>query len=215
MKLPRAQFITSATKIENCPPPDGRPEFAIVGRSNVGKSSLINTVANQKGLAKTSRTPGRTQLINFFDFGPFVMVDLPGYGYAKVSQTTQAYWRRELSRFLRERPTLMGVVHLMDARRPLQENDRQMREFLLEAEVPLLVVLTKVDDVKQGDLVKAVRLVREETDQDPILFSSKTGRGKKELLNALVEGAPGDEEQGSDEADEMGVEEIEDAAGED
>lgn len=215
MKLPQARFITSATKIENCPPSDGRPEFAVVGRSNVGKSSLINTLAHQKTLAKTSRTPGRTQLINFFDFGPFVLVDLPGYGYAKVSHSTQDYWRRELSRFLKNRPALMGVVHLMDARHPLQENDRQMREFLLEAEVPLLVVLTKVDDVKQGDLAKAVRMVREETDQDPILFSSRSGRGRKELLTTLVHGAPEEEELGSDEADEMGVEEIEDAAGDD
>lgn len=213
MKLPQARFITSATKLENCPPPDGRPEFAVVGRSNVGKSSLINTLAHQKSLAKTSRTPGRTQLINFFDFGPFVLVDLPGYGYAKVSHTTQAYWRKELSRFLRDRPTLQGVVHLMDARHPLQENDRQMREFLLQAEVPLLVVLTKVDDVKQGDLAKAVRLVREETDQDPILFSSRTGKGRKELLSALVQGAPEDEEQGAEEADGMGIEEIEEPAG--
>ena len=193
MKIPQAQFITSATQLENCPTFDGRPEFAVVGRSNVGKSSLINTLANQKGLAKTSRTPGRTQLINFFDFGPFILVDLPGYGYAKVSHSQQAHWRRELSRFLRDRPTLQGVVHLMDARHPLQENDRQMREFLLSHEVPLLVVLTKVDDLKQGELVKNVRKVREETDQDPILFSSKTGKGRKELWSALSEGAPEEE----------------------
>lgn len=211
MKLPQARFITSATKLENCPEFGGMPEFAVVGRSNVGKSSLINSLAFQKGLAKTSRTPGRTQLINFFDFGPFVLVDLPGYGYAKVSHSTQDYWRKELSRFLRERPTLQGVVHLMDARHPLQENDRQMRDFLLQHDVPLLVVLTKIDEVKQGDLIKNVRKVREETDQDPILFSSKNGRGRKELLAMLVKGAPDDE--GTDEADEMGVEEIEDAAG--
>jgi GTP-binding protein len=215
MKLPQARFITSATKLENCPPSTGRPEYAVVGRSNVGKSSLLNTLAHQKALAKTSRTPGRTQLINFFDFGPFVFVDLPGYGYAKVSHAKRDYWSKELARFLRDRPTLQGVVHLMDARHPLQENDLQMREFLLQVEVPLLVVLTKVDDVKQSDLAKAVRLVRETTDQDPILFSSKTGRGRKELLSILVKGAPESEEEEDGFEDEapMGIEEIEEPAG--
>lgn len=190
MKLPPARFITSATQIENCPPNDGRPEYAIVGRSNVGKSSLINAIANHKGLAKTSRTPGRTQLINFFDFGPFVVVDLPGYGYAQVSKTQQAHWRKELSRFLRERESLMGVVHLMDGRHPLTENDSEMRDFLLSHDLPVLVVLTKVDNVKQNDMAKAVKKVQEETGQDPILFSSKSGRGKRELLTALTHGAP-------------------------
>lgn len=187
MSLPQAKFITSATNLEQCPD-FGRPEYAVVGRSNVGKSSLINTIANQRALARTSRTPGRTQLINFFDFGPFVLVDLPGYGYAKVSKTQQAYWRKELSRYLRERKALAGVIQLMDARHPLQENDRQMMEFLLAHEVPILIVLTKVDDVKQGELVKSVRLVTEAIGDAPLLFSSKTGRGKKELLKSLVDG---------------------------
>ena len=189
MKLPAARFITSAARLEQCPPID-RPEYAIVGRSNVGKSSLINSLANQAGLAKTSRTPGRTQLIKFFDFGPFVIADLPGYGYAKVSKTQQAYWMRELSRYLRDRPSLKGAVHLMDARHPLQENDRQMREFLLTHELPIVVVLTKADDAKQAELAKAVKMIEEATGQDPILFSSRTGRGKNELLKALAEGAP-------------------------
>lgn len=188
-KLPPARFITSAAKLEQCPQ-FGRPEYAVVGRSNVGKSSLINVLAQQKSLAKTSRTPGRTQLINYFDFGPFLLADLPGYGYAKVSKGQQDHWRRELSRYLERRDALAGVVHLMDARHPLTENDREMREFLLRHEIPLLVVLTKVDDVKQGDLARATRLVEDETQQDPILFSSKTGRGRKELLALLSKGSP-------------------------
>lgn len=195
MKIPQAKFITSATQLENCPKGDGRPEYAVVGRSNVGKSSLINTLANQKALARTSRTPGRTQLINYFDFGPFLLIDLPGYGYAQVSKTVQARWQKELSRFLQGREQLMGVVHLMDARHPMQANDMEMRDFLLQHEVPLLVVLTKVDDLKQGDLIKTVRKVEEAIEQAPILFSSKTGRGRKDLWRALSQGAPEEEER--------------------
>jgi GTP-binding protein len=205
-KLPPARFITSAAKLEQCPRFEHH-EFAVVGRSNVGKSSLINTLANQKSLAKTSRTPGRTQLINYFDFGPFLLADLPGYGYAKVSKTQQDHWRKELSRYLEKRENLAGVMHLMDARHPLTENDREMREFLLQHQLPILVVLTKVDDVKQGDMAKALKLVTETTDQDPVLFSSKTGRGKKELLTLLSKGAPEEAEavdSGSDEAPDAG-----------
>ncbi len=189
MKYPPAQFVVSASKLEECPY-FGRPEYAIVGRSNVGKSSLLNTLAGQKALARTSRTPGRTQLINYFDFGPFLLADLPGYGYAHVSKTQLAHWRTQLARYLEQRENLMGVIHLMDARHPLQENDKEMRDFLLTHEMPLLVVLTKVDDVKQGDLLRATKLVSEVTGQQPILFSNRTGRGRKELLKAIAEGAP-------------------------
>jgi GTP-binding protein len=188
-KFPPAKFVTSAAKLEQCPRFD-RPEYAVVGRSNVGKSSLINTLAHQKGLAKTSRTPGRTQLINYFDFGPFLLADLPGYGYAHVSKAQLAHWRAELSRYLQHRDSLSGTLHLMDGRHPLTENDREMRTFLLKHDLPILVVLTKVDDVKQGDLIRAVALVQAETGQDPILFSSRTGKGRKELLSLLAQGSP-------------------------
>lgn len=199
MKLAPAKFITTAMKLEECPD-FGRGEFAVVGRSNVGKSSLINALANQKTLARVSKTPGRTQGINYFDFGAFLIADLPGYGYAQVSQAMQARWRRELSRYLSGRQALQGVLHLMDARRPLQDNDRQMREFLMAHDVPLVIVLTKVDDVKQGDLAKAVKMVVEETGQDPILFSARTGRGKKELIRAMTTEAP---ETAGDDEDEV------------
>ena len=201
MKLPPAKFITTAMKLEECPD-FGRGEFAVVGRSNVGKSSLINALANQKTLARVSKTPGRTQGINYFDFGAFLLADLPGYGYAAVSQAMQARWRRELSRYLSGREALQGVLHLMDARRPLQENDMQMREFLMAHNVPLLVVLTKVDDVKQGDLARATKKVAEVTGQDPILFSARTGRGKRELLRAMTSETPDVEGADEDEGEE-------------
>lgn len=195
----KAHFVTTAMTLEGCPP-FGRDEFAVVGRSNVGKSSLINTLAHQKGLARISKTPGRTQGINYFDFGPFLIADLPGYGYAKVSQVMQAKWRRELSRYLTGRETLRGVLHLMDARHPLQANDLQMRAFLLEHGIPLMIVLTKADELKQAEQAKACRRVEQETGQEPVLFSSRTGRGRKELLRTLVHDAPDRE----DEADEHG-----------
>ncbi|MEB3330329.1 MAG: ribosome biogenesis GTP-binding protein YihA/YsxC [Candidatus Sericytochromatia bacterium] len=185
----RASFVTTAMTLEGCPP-FGRSEFAVVGRSNVGKSSLINTLAHQKGLARISKTPGRTQGINYFDFGAFLIADLPGYGYAKVSQAMQAKWRRELSRYLAGRETLQGVMHLMDARHPMQPNDMQMREFLLEHGIPLMVVLTKADELKQAEQTRVCRRVEEELGQEPVLFSSRTGRGRKELLRTLTHEAP-------------------------
>jgi GTP-binding protein len=197
MKTPQARFITSASRIEECPRFETQ-EYAVVGRSNVGKSSLLNALANQKSLARTSHTPGRTQLINYFDFGPFMIADLPGYGYAQVSKAQQAHWRRELARYLKQRDSLAGVMHLMDARHPLQPNDLEMREFLLAYEVPLLVILTKVDAVKQADLAKAVHQVEEATEQIPILFSSRTGRGRQELWRSLVQGAPETDDEGTE-----------------
>lgn len=187
---PIARFITSASKLEQCPDFAGRPEFAIVGRSNVGKSSLINALAKQEGLAITSRTPGRTRLINFFDFHKFILADLPGYGYAKVSKTEQAKWQLELSRYLAQRESLHGVVHLMDARHPLTANDLEMRAFLIEHGLPILVVLTKADDTKQGERVKAVAKVREATGQEPLLVSARSGKGRDELFRMLRDGAP-------------------------
>ncbi|MEB3223167.1 MAG: ribosome biogenesis GTP-binding protein YihA/YsxC [Candidatus Sericytochromatia bacterium] len=185
----RAKFVTTAMTLEGCPH-FGRSEFAVVGRSNVGKSSLINTLAHQKGLARISKTPGRTQGINYFDFGPFLIADLPGYGYAKVSLAMQARWRRELSRYLGGRDTLQGVLHLMDSRHPMQPNDMQMREFLLEHGIPLMVVLTKADELKQAEQTRVCRQVEEALGQEPVLFSSRTGRGRKELLRTLTHDAP-------------------------
>ena len=202
MKIKPVRFVTTAMTLEGCPV-FGRDEFAVVGRSNVGKSSLINTLAGQKNLARISKTPGRTQGINYFDFDKFLLADLPGYGYASVSLAMQARWRKELSRYLAGRDTLRGVLHLMDARHPLQPNDLQMREFLLEHEVPLVVVLTKVDDVKQAELHRTVQRVQEATDQEPYLFSSRTGRGRKEVLRALIQG-PGEEPDADVEVSDTG-----------
>jgi GTP-binding protein len=183
----RVEFITSAAQLEQCPQLN-KPEIAIVGRSNVGKSSLINTLANRQGLARTSRTPGRTQLINFFDFPRFILADLPGYGYAKVSKTQQAHWRKELSRYLSKRKSLFGVIHLMDSRHPLLENDLEMRAFLESHEIPILTVLTKVDDLKQGELAKNRQKVENHLEQEVLLFSSKNGRGKQELISTILDG---------------------------
>jgi GTP-binding protein len=210
----RAQFVTTAMTLEGCPH-FGRSEYAVVGRSNVGKSSLINTLAHQKGLARISKTPGRTQGINYFDFGRFLIADLPGYGYAKVSLAMQAKWRRELSRYLAGRETLQGVMHLMDARHPMQPNDMQMREFLLEHGIPLMVVLTKADELKQAEQTRVCRRVEEELGQEPVLFSSRTGRGRKELLRTLTHEAPTREQLTEEEGEFEDASEDDDFASED
>ncbi len=157
-------------------------------------NSLINTLANQNGLARISKTPGRTQRINYFDFGRFLLADLPGYGYAKVSKTVLAHWQKELGRYLLGRQSLLGVIHLMDARHPLQDNDRQMRDYLLSHGVQIVSVLTKIDELRQSDQAKAAKSVLDGTGAGPVMFSSRSGRGKRELLSLLANGPTDDDD---------------------
>ena len=128
MKQLNANFIVSAEKLSQCPPLQF-PEFPMLGRSNVGKSSFINALANNKKLAKTSNTPGKTRLINFFNFSDiFTIADLPGYGYAKVSKEAQARWQKYLEEYLLNREQIRTLIQLVDARHDVQKNDIQMRE---------------------------------------------------------------------------------------
>ena len=128
MKQLNANFIVSAEKLSQCPPLQ-LPEFPMLGRSNVGKSSFINALANNKKLAKTSNTPGKTRLINFFNFSDiFTIADLPGYGYAKVSKEAQARWQKYLEEYLLNREQIRTLIQLVDARHDVQKNDIQMRE---------------------------------------------------------------------------------------
>jgi GTP-binding protein len=148
MQIHRAEFVTSAVAPSGYPPPD-RPEIAFAGRSNVGKSTLINALCGRKGLAKVSQTPGKTRLINFFDIEDrFYLVDLPGYGYAKVAKTEQASWAPMLEEYLASRETLAGVVLLIDFRRGLLDIDRQLVDFLTAYGRPLVLVFTKADKLK-------------------------------------------------------------------
>ena len=147
----KAVFTQSAPSIRECPPEEG-VEVAFAGRSNAGKSSAINALTNNGKLARTSKTPGRTQLINFFDLSTSQrLVDLPGYGYAKVSREMKEQWQRYLSEYLRTRKCLKGLVLLMDIRHPLQEFDTTMLNWAAEANMPVHILLTKADKLSRGN----------------------------------------------------------------
>jgi GTP-binding protein len=158
-----AHFLTAATRIEQAPPDTGR-EVAFVGRSNAGKSSAINTLCHQKALARTSKTPGRTQQLIFFELDDERrLVDLPGYGYARVSEAVKLEWQAQLARYLELRASLAGLVIVQDIRRPLEEFDRQMLGWGLRRGLPILALLTKADKLKRGGVAAAVAQVRRET----------------------------------------------------
>jgi GTP-binding protein len=153
------RFLFSAPDLKQLPPDHGR-EVAFVGRSNVGKSSALNVLTGQKSLARISKTPGRTQLINFFQIEPErFLVDLPGYGYAKVPETMRRQWQRMLSGYLEQRRSLQGVFLLMDTRHPLTELDRQMLDWCDFHELPAHVLLTKADKLKRGPAAAALQQV--------------------------------------------------------
>ncbi|MGB1402431.1 MAG: ribosome biogenesis GTP-binding protein YihA/YsxC [Porticoccaceae bacterium] len=163
-----AEFLTSAPTIKQCPADSGC-EVAFAGRSNAGKSSAINALTRQKGLARTSKTPGRTQLINFFQLSHNKrLVDLPGYGYAKVPKAMKAEWDRHLADYLQMRNCLTGLILLMDIRHPLQEYDQQMLNWAAQASLPVHILLTKADKLKRGPAensrLKVEKLLR---DMDP------------------------------------------------
>jgi len=146
----QARFLTSAAKFSQCPPDEGY-EVAFAGRSNAGKSSAINVICDHRGLAKTSKTPGRTQLLNFFELDDERrLVDLPGYGYAKVSVSIKKDWQGNLATYLEKRQCLKGLILMMDARHPLKDFDVQMLEWAAHIDLPVHVLLTKADKLKKG-----------------------------------------------------------------
>lgn len=156
----KAAFTTSAPSIRQCPPEQG-VEVAFAGRSNAGKSSAINTLTHNKKLARTSKTPGRTQLINFFGLSSNQrIVDLPGYGFAKVPKGMKDEWQRNLSEYLRERKCLQGLVLMMDIRHPLQKYDTMMLDWALEAGMPVHILLTKSDKLKRGPAQSTLLKIR-------------------------------------------------------
>jgi GTP-binding protein len=160
-----AQFFISADKLTDLPPPSGI-EIAFAGRSNSGKSSAINTLANRNRLAFVSKTPGRTQLINFFSLGnDRFLVDLPGYGYAKVPEAMRIHWQSVLSRYLMERESLYGLVLIMDARHPLTPLDHQMLNWFIPTCKPVHVLLTKADKLSKQQATTTLRTVRAELER--------------------------------------------------
>jgi len=179
----QAQFLASSAGPADMPPP-GPPELAFAGRSNVGKSSAINALTGRKRLAFTSKTPGRTQTINFFELGEGArLVDLPGYGYAKVPHAVRAGWRTLVGSYVRSRATLAGVVLVMDARHPLTELDLQLVEFL--GDVRLLALLSKADKLPRAAQAKTLSAVSAAMRAEVRLFSSLTRQGVDECRDLL------------------------------
>jgi len=158
--LRQAKFLTSVPTASLAPPDDGA-EVAFAGRSNAGKSSALNAITEQRSLARTSKTPGRTQQINFFAVGEDArLVDLPGYGYAKVPQAMKEKWQRNLAEYLQVRQSLRGLILLMDCRHPLTDYDQEMLLWAAEADLPVHILLTKSDKLKRGPASNSLLAVR-------------------------------------------------------
>ena len=173
MRITKAKFITSAPSLKECPTLN-LPEFALIGRSNVGKSSFINAIVNIKGLAKTSNTPGKTRLINYFNCADeFMIADLPGYGYAKVSKEAQAKWQKYLEEYLLNRKQIKSLIQFIDARHDIQKNDLQMREWVQAYNLPIITVVTKVDCIKRSDIQRVVNKVKKDFGGEVLPFSSE------------------------------------------
>jgi GTP-binding protein len=192
------EFIGGMAEKHGWRPDSPLPEIAFAGRSNVGKSSLLNTLVRRKSFARVSRTPGRTREINFFRINnAFVLVDLPGYGYARVSKEKKAEWRPLIESYLRRTSQLRGIVLLLDIRREPSDDDRAMLDFLAEMEVPTIVALTKTDKLSKkaaGERVAEIARELSLESEQVIPFSSHSGDGRVELLEAIIdlaETAPG------------------------
>ncbi|MBQ4113929.1 YihA family ribosome biogenesis GTP-binding protein [bacterium] len=172
MKQLNANFVISAEKLSQCPD-FPLPEFPLLGRSNVGKSSFINALANNKKIAKTSNTPGKTRLINFFNFSEkFIVADLPGYGYAKVSKEAQARWQKYLEEYLLNREQIKSLIQFIDARHQIQKNDLQMREWVKTYNLPIFTIVTKIDYIPRSKVQKVISEVKKEFGGDVLPFSS-------------------------------------------
>jgi GTP-binding protein len=189
MKITSAEFIKSAVWPPQYPPAV-LPEIAFVGRSNVGKSSLMNRLVGRKNLAKTSNTPGRTQLINFFNINEKIsFVDLPGYGFAKVPQSVKKDWGDMMEAYLRERQSLCLVIFILDIRRDPSADDLSLRDWLEHYRIPYLYVLTKVDKLSNNQAIARKRAIEKNLhvslERKPILFSAKTQKGKDDIWNFL------------------------------
>lgn len=173
-------------------PEENMPEIAMVGRSNVGKSSLINRIVNRKNLAKSSSTPGKTRTINFYLCNQgWHLVDLPGYGFARVSKAEQRKWGKILEKYLSSRSQLQGVIQLLDIRHPPSDNDQLMIDWLMHHEIPILLVATKADKISRGARSRQIATLRRTlnlpADQQIIVFSAENGEGVMEVLAAIEE----------------------------
>ena len=190
MRIVSAEYIISAPGPKQYPEGE-QPEIAFSGRSNVGKSSLINKLVNRKALARTSGSPGKTRLLNFYHINEtFYFVDLPGYGFAKVSKDIKSQWGKMIEGYLLNRPNLRAVVHLIDIRHSPSNDDREMHEWLKHYGLPTVIAATKADKIPRGKWHNHSQLIRETLNPLPetplVLFSAETGQGKDELWGILT-----------------------------
>ncbi|MGD8253896.1 MAG: ribosome biogenesis GTP-binding protein YihA/YsxC [Syntrophobacterales bacterium] len=189
MIIRSAKFVCSAVTPEQYPP-DDLPEVAFAGRSNVGKSSLINKILNRKKLVRTSKTPGRTQLLNFFEINElWRFVDLPGYGYAKVPKEVQKRWRPMVENYLRTRVNLRGMVWLLDIRREVSKEDLTLWDWLRTKELTVIVVITKADKLSKNKRNKQAASIAKSLGmkaRELIQFSAISGEGKNEIWQELL-----------------------------
>lgn len=187
LKYMQAKFIVSAEKLSQCPEFE-LPEFPLLGRSNVGKSSFINGLANHKKLAKTSNTPGKTRLINFFNFSDkFILADLPGYGYAKVSKEAQNRWQKYLEEYLLNRKQIKTLVQLVDGRHEIQKNDFQMREWVDNYNLPIITVVTKMDYVPKSKTLNVIKSVEKQLGGLVLPFSATDNRYNEKVLEYFMQ----------------------------
>ncbi len=193
MKISSAQYIASAVKLAQCPAA-GIPEVVLIGRSNVGKSSLINALVNRKGLAKTSSQPGKTRTMNFYLInGSFYIVDLPGFGYAKVSKEERRSWEQMTEEFFKKRESIRGALLILDPRRDVGEEEAGVLSWLDSHAIARTVVFTKTDKLSKNQLSSRMTKIKKEIPfESPVLFSAVTGEGKIALgkrIEAMLSGA--------------------------
>ncbi len=187
IKIMNGTFVISAEKLSQCPD-TVLPEFPLLGRSNVGKSSFINALANNRKLAKTSNTPGKTRLINFFNFADeFMIADLPGYGYAKVSKEAQNKWQKYLEEYLLKREQIKSLIQLIDGRHDIQKNDYQMREWVMAYDLPIFTIVTKMDYVPRGKQLNVIKKVEKEFGGLVLPFSAVDNHFNNAIFEKLLQ----------------------------
>lgn len=198
MNIIKAEFLTSAARKDQYPPAD-KPEIAFVGRSNVGKSSIINSITNRKTLARVSNTPGRTRLVNYFLINDSCyLVDLPGYGYAKVSKVEIENFGKIMEEYLSSRENIKKLILLVDSRHKPTSDDIMMYNYIKASEIPCLVIGTKLDKLKRNEIKKNIKVIRDTLNMDPmdevILYSSLSKENREQMLEKAFSGIFDEEE---------------------